>query len=89
MRMSETSIRLPLYHTWLSPMAVVTIAEPKPVVTDTLMPPIMLHTIMYHSMVFLPYLEAERKSRLGQSWQGRCSPGRKVENDNECGDDEN
>ena len=38
----------------MSPMAVVTMAEPKPVVTDTLMPPIMLHTMMYHSMLFLP-----------------------------------
>ena len=42
-------------------MAVVTIAEPKPVVTDTLMPPIMLQTMMYHSMLFLPYLDAERE----------------------------
>ncbi len=43
-------------RTWLSPMAVVTIADPKPVVTLTLIPPIMLHTIMYQSMLFLPYL---------------------------------
>ena len=42
--------------TWLSPIAVVTMAEPKPVVTDTLIPPIMLQTMMYHSMFFLPYL---------------------------------
>ena len=61
-RVSETGIEVPTAcHTWLSPMAVVTIAEPKPVVTDTLMPPIMLHTMMYHSMLFLPYLDAERE----------------------------
>ena len=41
---------------WLFPIAVVTIALPKPVVTLTLIPPIMLHTKMYHSMLFLPYL---------------------------------
>ena len=43
-------------HTWLSPMAVVTIAEPRPVVTLTLIPPIILHTMMYHNILFLPYL---------------------------------
>jgi hypothetical protein len=37
-------------------MAVVTMAAPRPVVTLTLMPPIMLQTAMYHSMLFLPYL---------------------------------
>ena len=44
-------------RTWLSPIAVVTIAEPRPVVTLTLIPPIILHTMMYHSMLFLPYLQ--------------------------------
>ena len=43
-------------RTWLSPIAVVTIAAPKPVVTLTLMPPIILHTEMYHNMLFFPYL---------------------------------
>ena len=33
-----------------------TIADPRPVVTLTLIPPIILHTMMYHSMLFLPYL---------------------------------
>ena len=37
-------------------MAVVTMADPNPVVTLTLMPPIMLQTMMYHNMLFLPYL---------------------------------
>ena len=37
-------------------MNVETIEAPKPVVTLTLMPPIMLHTKMYHNMLFLPYL---------------------------------
>lgn len=41
---------------WLSPIAVVTIALPRPVVADTLIPPIMLQTMMYQSMLFLPYL---------------------------------
>jgi hypothetical protein len=31
-------------HTWLSPPTVVTIAAPSPVVTLTLIPPIMLQT---------------------------------------------
>ena len=50
--------------TWLSPIAVVTMAEPKPVVTDTLIPPIILHTMMYHSILFLPYLWPPRE-RMG------------------------
>lgn len=32
--------------------------------TDTLMPPIMLHTMMYHSMLFLPYLHREGSASL-------------------------
>ena len=44
-------------RTWLSPMTDVTMAEPKPVVTLTLIPPIMLQTMMYQSMLFLPYLD--------------------------------
>jgi hypothetical protein len=35
-----------------------TIAEPKPVVTLTLMPPIILQTMMYHIMLFDPYLKS-------------------------------
>ena len=34
-----------------------TIAAPKPVVTLTLIPPIILQTMMYQSMLFLPYLD--------------------------------
>ena len=34
-------------------------AEPRPVVTLTLIPPIILHTMMYHSILFLPYLGAK------------------------------
>lgn len=43
-------------RTWLSPCTLVTMAAPRPVVTLTLMPPIMLQTMMYHSMLFVPYL---------------------------------
>jgi hypothetical protein len=39
-------------------MAVVTIAEPRPVVTLTEMPPMRLHTEMYHIMFLSPYLRA-------------------------------
>jgi hypothetical protein len=31
-------------------------AAPRPVVTLTDMPPIMLHTKIYHNMLFFPYL---------------------------------
>ena len=48
-------------RTWLSPMAVVTMADPRPVVTDTLMPPIMLQTMMYQSMLLVPYLHPPRQ----------------------------
>ena len=37
-------------------MAVVTIADPRPVVTLTLMPPMVLQTVMYQIMFFLPCL---------------------------------
>lgn len=47
------------YLNWLSPVADVTMAAPRPVVTLTESPPIMLHTEMYHSMLFLPYLGAK------------------------------
>ena len=51
------SRNLPIWwRTWLSPIADVTIAAPSPVVTLTLIPPIMLHTPMYHNMLFFPYL---------------------------------
>jgi hypothetical protein len=46
-------------RTWLPwCMAVVTIAEPRPVVTLTEMPPMRLHTEMYHIMFLSPYLRA-------------------------------
>lgn len=54
--MSGKPVETVIILTWLSPIAVVTIADPNPVVTLTLMPPIMLHTMMYHNMLFLPYL---------------------------------
>jgi hypothetical protein len=50
--------------TWLSPIAVVTIAAPRPVVTLTEMPPIILQTLMYHNIFFFPYLE----HKLVYSW---------------------
>ena len=56
-KMSDNPSGMITILTWLSPMAVVTIADPNPVVTLTLIPPIMLHTMMYHNMLFLPYLQ--------------------------------
>lgn len=50
--------------TWLSPMTEVTIADPNPVVTLTLMPPIILQTMIYHSMVFLPYLRRSETIKI-------------------------
>jgi hypothetical protein len=47
------------YLNWLLPWAEVTMAAPNPVVTLTDSPPIMLHTLMYQSMLFLPYLGAK------------------------------
>ena len=47
------------YLNWLLPWAEVTMAAPSPVVTLTDSPPIMLHTLMYQSMLFLPYLGAK------------------------------
>lgn len=44
----------PETRTWLSPCTLVTMAAPRPVVTLTLMPPIMLQTMMYQSMLFVP-----------------------------------
>lgn len=74
----------------MSPIAVVTMAEPSPVVTDTLMPPIMLQTMMYHSMLFLPYLPDGAGRGIGSARVLRCgmrvtnSLGREVKDDDEC-----
>lgn len=38
-----------------SPLICATIAEPRPCVATTLSPPIMLQTVRYTSIVFLPY----------------------------------
>ena len=46
----------------MSPLAVSTIAAPSPVVTLTDMPPIMLHTKIYHNMLFFPYLTIQNIS---------------------------
>lgn len=56
-------------RTWLSPITVVTIAAPSPVVTLTLSPPIKLQTRMYHIMFLLPYLERE-SVRSGERGEG-------------------
>jgi len=42
----------------LSPLAVVTIAAPRPVVTLTEIPPIILQMEIYHNIFFFPYLVA-------------------------------
>ena len=42
-------------------------AAPRPVVTLTLIPPIILHTAMYQSMLFVPYLDlVEIQKRKGK-----------------------
>ena len=66
---------------WLSPMAVVTIALPRPVVTLTLIPPVMLHTMMYHSMLFFPYLSWMVSERRGRNFTGSHVPRSEVEDD--------
>jgi len=43
-------------QTWLSPLTDVTIAEPRPVVTLTLSPPIILQMRIYQIMFFFPHL---------------------------------
>ena len=48
-------------RTWLSPCTLVTMAAPRPVVTLTLMPPIMLQTMMYQSMLLVPYVHPPRQ----------------------------
>lgn len=45
-------------------------ADPKPVVTLTLMPPIMLHTKMYHNIVLVPYLP-DRDVRFGSAQESQ------------------
>jgi hypothetical protein len=69
-------------------MAVVTMAAPRPVVTLTLIPPIMLQTAIYHSMLFLPYLV--QASENGKELNNERWPilGCKVENDGEGGNEE-
>jgi len=52
------------YLNWLSPMMVVTIAAPRPVVTDTDKPPIIEQTEMYHIMDCLPYLWGKKMGRV-------------------------
>ena len=54
-------------------------AEPKPVVTLTLMPPIILHTMMYHSMLFLPYLHAPEARRPSRKHAWRSEKDARVE----------
>lgn len=74
-------------RTWLSPITLVTIADPSPVVTLTLIPPIMLHTMIYHSMLFVPYLR-QRQPPHARTIPLYHSLWRKIEHDDKRRRDE-
>ena len=58
-------------------------------VTLTLIPPIILHTMMYHSMLFLPYLqEHTRHDCCSPSLDQNNTPWSKPEHDDQRGGDE-
>jgi hypothetical protein len=67
-------------------MAVVTIAEPRPVVTLTEMPPMRLHTEMYHIMFLSPYLRALSLAR--DRAHGESALRAPIEHNAQCDGDE-
>jgi hypothetical protein len=52
-------------------------AAPRPVVTLTDMPPIMLHTKIYHNMLFFPYLTIKKFSIVMKTEQESTDLGAK------------
>ena len=59
---------------WLSPYAVSTIAAPRPVVTLTLIPPIMEQTRMYQNMLLSPYLCGGQSSTVDVLYETHLGP---------------